>query len=98
MQTNVAAVQTQRDLGIFVQQTAPSNHLVQRFLWKNMKNRIFEALFQWDNYIVQMREMAHSICLIKLYQITKRKNFDVLFLTALNLITIIFTKIRLLSG
>ena len=27
--------------------------------------------------------MAHSICLIKLYQITMRKNFDFLFLTSL---------------
>ena len=24
-----------------------------------------------------MRDMAHSICLIKLYQITMRKNFDI---------------------
>ena len=31
-----------------------------------------------------MRDMAHSICLIKLYQITMRKNFNVLFLTTLN--------------
>ena len=31
-----------------------------------------------------MRDMAHSICLIKLYQITMRKNFDFLFLTTLN--------------
>ena len=31
-----------------------------------------------------MGDMAHSICLIKLYQITMRKNFDVLFLTTLN--------------
>ena len=30
-----------------------------------------------------MRDMAHSICLIKLYQITMRKNFDFLFLTTL---------------
>ena len=52
-----------------------SNSLVQRFLWKNRKSRIFEALFQQDNDIVQMRDMAHSICLIKLYQITMRKKF-----------------------
>ena len=31
-----------------------------------------------------MRDMAHSICLIKLYQITMRKNFDFLFLTTLS--------------
>ena len=31
-----------------------------------------------------MQDMAHSICLIKLYQITIRKNFDFLFLTALS--------------
>ena len=31
-----------------------------------------------------MREMAHSICLIKLYQITMRKNFDFLFLNTLD--------------
>ena len=30
-----------------------------------------------------MRDMAHSICLIKLCQITIRKNFDFLFLTTL---------------
>ena len=30
-----------------------------------------------------MRDMAHSVCLIKLYQITTRKNFDFLFLTTL---------------
>ena len=30
-----------------------------------------------------MQDMAHSICLIKLYQITMRKNFDFLFLTTL---------------
>ena len=59
---------------------ARSSSPVQRFLWKN---RIFKALFQQDNDIVQMRDMAHSICLIKLYQITMRKNFDFLFLTTL---------------
>ena len=31
-----------------------------------------------------MRDMAHSICLIKLYQITMRKNLDFLFLDYLN--------------
>ena len=31
-----------------------------------------------------MRDMAHSICLINLYQITMRKNFDFLFLTTLS--------------
>ena len=65
-------------MGIFDQKTAPSNSLVQLFLWKNRKNRknrIVEALFQQDNDIVQMREMAHSICLIKLYRITMRKKF-----------------------
>ena len=31
-----------------------------------------------------MRDMAHSICLIKLYQITMRKNLDFLFLTTLS--------------
>ena len=31
-----------------------------------------------------MRDMAQSICLIKLYQITMTKNFDVLFLTTLS--------------
>ena len=30
-----------------------------------------------------MRDMAHSICLKKLYQIMMRKNFDFLFLTTL---------------
>ena len=30
-----------------------------------------------------MGDIAHSICLIKLYQITMRKNFDFLFLTTL---------------
>ena len=54
---------------------APSDSLVQRFLWKNRKNGIFEALFQLVNDIVEMREMAHSICLMKLYQITMRKKF-----------------------
>ena len=54
------------------QKTASSNSPVQRFLWKN---RIFEALLQWDNGIVQMRNMAHSICLINLYQTTMRKKF-----------------------
>ena len=62
---------------------APSNSTVQRFLWKNRENGIFEALFEQDNDIVQMRDMAHSICLIKLYQITMRKSFDFLFLTTL---------------
>ena len=75
------AFQTQRGLGIFGQKMAPSDSLVQRFLWKNRKNGIFEVLFQYVNDIVQMRDMAHSICLIKLYQITMRKNFDFLFLT-----------------
>ena len=56
--------------------TAPSNSLVQRFLWKNRKSGIFEALFQQDNDIVKMRDMAHLICLIKLYQITIRKKFQ----------------------
>ena len=36
---------------------------------------MFEALFQYYNDVVQMRDMAHSICPIKLYQITMRKNF-----------------------
>ena len=54
---------------------APSNSLVQRFLWKNRKSGIFEALFQQDNDIVQMWDMAHSICPIKLDQITMRKKF-----------------------
>ena len=31
-----------------------------------------------------MRDMGHSICIIKLYQITMRKKFDFLFLTTLN--------------
>ena len=31
-----------------------------------------------------MRDMAHSICLMKLYQITMWKNFDFLFLTTLS--------------
>ena len=44
---------------------------------------MFEALFQWVNDIVQMYDMAHSICLIKLYQIKMRKKFDFLFLTTL---------------
>ena len=82
LQTDVTALQTQRGLVIFGQKTAPSNSLVQRFLWKN---RIFEALFQQDNHIVQMRHMALSICLIKLYQTTMRKNFHFLFLTTLSL-------------
>ena len=30
-----------------------------------------------------MRDMAHSICLIKLYQTTRRKDFNFLFLTTL---------------
>ena len=30
-----------------------------------------------------MRDMAHSICIIKVYQITMRKKFDFLFLTNL---------------
>ena len=30
-----------------------------------------------------MQDMAHSICLIKLYQIMTRKKFDFLFLTTL---------------
>ena len=30
-----------------------------------------------------MRDMAHSICLIKLYQSKIRKNFDFLFVTTL---------------
>ena len=54
---------------------APSDSLVQRFLWKNRKNGIFDALFQYVNDIVQMWDMAHSICLIKLYQITMREKF-----------------------
>ena len=83
LQTDVTALQTQRGLGIFGQKMAPSDSLVQRFLWKNRKNGIFEVLFQQVNDIVQMREMAHSICLIKLYQITMRKNFYFLFLTSL---------------
>ena len=33
--------------------------------------------------MVQMRDMAHSICLMKLYQITMRKNYDFLFLITL---------------
>ena len=45
LQTGIA-LQTQRGLGIFGQKTAPSNSHVQRFLWKNRKNGIFEALFQ----------------------------------------------------
>ena len=36
-----------------------------------------------------MQDMAHSICLIKLYQITMRKNFDFLFLTALIVVYIL---------
>ena len=83
LQTEVTALQTQRGLGIFGQKLAPSDSLVQRFLWKNRKNGIFEALFQQVNDIVQMWDMAHSICLIKLYQIKMRKNFDFLFLTTL---------------
>ena len=70
--------------GHFWPKTAPSDSLVQRFLWKNRKSRIFEGLFQQDNDIVQMRDMTHSICLVKLCQITMRKNFNFLFLTALN--------------
>ena len=65
---------------------APSASLVQRFLWKNRKNGIVEALFQYVHDIVQMQDMAHSICLIKLYQITMRKNFDFFFLTTLKVI------------
>ena len=84
MQTDVTALQTQRALGTFGRKMAPSDSLVQRFLWKNRKNGIFEALFQQVNDIVQMRDMAHSICLIKLYQIMMRKKFDFLFLTTLN--------------
>ena len=38
--------------------------------------RHFEALFQWDNDIVQMQDMAHSIRLMKLYQITMRKKIQ----------------------
>ena len=77
---------------------APSDSLVQRILWKNRKNGIFEALFQQVNDIVQMRDMdmAHSICLIKLYQITMRKNFDFLFLTTLILIQLDQQKRRIL--
>ena len=45
------------------------------------KDRIFEALFQQDNDIVQMRYMAHLICLINLCQTMTRKSFDFLFLT-----------------
>ena len=71
LQTDGTALQTQRGLGILGQKMAPSDSLVQRFLWKN---GIFEALFQKGNVIVQMRDMARSICLIKLYQITMRKN------------------------
>ena len=58
-----------------------SNSLVQRFLWKN---RIFEALFQQDDDIVQMRYMAHSICLINSIKIIMRKGFDFSFLTTSN--------------
>ena len=76
MQTDVTALQTQRGLGIFGQKMAPSDSLVQQFLWRNRKNGIFEALFQQVNDIVQMRDMAHSICLIKLYQITMREIFQ----------------------
>ena len=46
LQTDVTALQTQCDLGIFWPKTAPSNSLVQQFLWKNRKSGIFEALFQ----------------------------------------------------
>ena len=46
LQTDVTALQTQRGLGIFSQKMAPSDSFVQRFLWKNRKNGIFEALFQ----------------------------------------------------
>ena len=46
LQTDVTALQTQRGLDIFGQKTAPSDSLVQRFLWKNKKNGIFEELFQ----------------------------------------------------
>ena len=62
LQTDVTALQTQRGLGIFGLKTAPSNSLVQRFLWKNRKNGIFEALSQQDNDVVQTQDMAHSIC------------------------------------
>ena len=58
---------------------------------ENRNNRIFEALFAQDSDIVQMRDMAHSICLIKLYQITMRKKFDFLFLTALMVIKLSHT-------
>ena len=63
LQIDVTALQTQRGLGIFGQKPAPSNSPAQRFLWKN---RMSEALLKWGNDIVQMRGMAHSICLIKL--------------------------------
>ena len=46
LETNVTALQTQRGLGIFGEKMAPSDSLVQRFLWKNRKNGTFEALFQ----------------------------------------------------
>ena len=48
---------------------APSDSLIQRFLWENRKNGILEALFQLVNDIVQMRDIAHSICHIKLYSV-----------------------------
>ena len=63
----------QRGLGIFGQKMAPSDTLVQRFPWKNRKNGIFEALFQQVNDIVQMRDMAHSICLMKLSNNDEKK-------------------------
>ena len=46
LQKDVTALQTQRGLAFFGQKIAPSDSLVQRFLWKNRKNGIFEALFQ----------------------------------------------------
>ena len=56
---------------------APSDSLVQRFLWKNRKNGIFEALFQQVNDSVQMRDMAHSICLIKLLSNNDEKKISI---------------------
>ena len=41
-----------------------------------------------------MWDMAHSICLIKLYQITMRKNFDFLFLTTLRHIRLAMAKVK----
>ena len=44
--TDFTALQTQHGLGIFGQETAPSDSPVQWILWKNRIFEIFEALFQ----------------------------------------------------